>query len=125
MIKEIAKEKVINIFNIDEIDSPFRKYFCYEEEDILGYFCIDIIYEKIELVNIFVKNKYRNRKIGTFMLKYLIDFARNNNIYNITLEVDENNIYAIKLYEKYGFIKKAIRKNYYNNSDGILMELII
>ena len=53
MIKEIAKEKVINIFNIDEIDSPFRKYFCYEEEDILGYFCIDIIYEKIELVNIF------------------------------------------------------------------------
>ena len=85
----------------------------------------DIIYEKIELVNIFVKNEYRNRKIGTFMLKYLIDFARNNNIYNITLEVDENNIYAIKLYEKCGFIKKAIRKNYYNNSDGILMELII
>ena len=125
MIKEIAKEKVINIFNIDEIDSPFRKYFCYEEEDILGYFCIDIIYEKIELFNIFVKNEYRNRKIGTFMLKYLIDFARNNNIYNITLEVDENNIYAIKLYEKCGFIKKAIRKNYYNNSDGILMELII
>ena len=60
------------------------------------------------------------------MLKYLIDFANNNNnIYNITLEVDEKNIYAIKLYEKYGFIKKAIRKNYYNNSDGILMELII
>ena len=52
MIKEIAKEKVINIFNIDEIDSPFRKYFCYEEEDILGYFCIDIIYDK--------KNKPRN-----------------------------------------------------------------
>ena len=125
MIKEIAKEKVINIFNIDEIDSLFRKYFCYEEEDILGYFCIDIIYEKIELVNIFVKNEYRNRKIGSFMLKYLIDFANNNNIYNITLEVDEKNIYAIKLYEKYGFIKKAIRKNYYNNSDGILMELII
>lgn len=125
MIKEIDKEKLVNIFDIDEIDSPFRKYFCYEEENILGYFCIDIIYEKIELVNIFVKNEYRNRKIGSFMLKYLIDFAKNSNIYNITLEVDEKNIYAIKLYEKYGFIKKAIRKNYYNNSDGILMELII
>ena len=54
MIKEIAKEKVINIFNIDEIDSPFRKYFCYEEEDILGYFCIDIIYEKIDNLLIFL-----------------------------------------------------------------------
>lgn len=125
MIKEIDKEKLVNIFDIDEIDSPFRKYFCYEEENILGYFCIDIIYEKIELVNIFVKNEYRNRKIGSFMLKYIIDFAKNSNIYNITLEVDEKNIYAIKLYEKYGFIKKAIRKNYYNNNDGILMELII
>ena len=62
---------------------------------------------------------------GLGIYKYLIDFARNNNIYNITLEVDENNINAIKLYEKCGFIKKAIRKNYYNNSDGILMELII
>ncbi len=27
MIKEIAKEKVINIFNIDEIDSPLENIF--------------------------------------------------------------------------------------------------
>ena len=93
--------------------------------DFLSSFSKKDVSFPIELVNIFVKNEYRNRKIGSFMLKYLIDFANNNNIYNITLEVDEKNIYAIKLYEKYGFIKKAIRKNYYNNSDGILMELII
>ena len=98
MIKKIDKERLINIFDINEIESPFRKYFCYEENnEIIGYFCIDIIYEKIELINIFVKNEFRNRKIGSNMLKYLIDFARKSDIYNITLEVNEENLYDIKL----------------------------
>lgn len=126
MIKKIDKERLINIFDINEIESPFRKYFCYEENnEIIGYFCIDIIYEKIELINIFVKNEFRNRKIGSNMLKYLIDFARKSDIYNITLEVNEENLYAIKLYENNGFIKKALRKGYYNGNNGILMELIL
>lgn len=126
MIKEIDKESLINIFDINEIESPFRKYFCYEENnEIIGYFCIDIIYEKIELINIFVKNEFRNRRIGSNMLKYLIDFARKSDIYNITLEVNEENLYAIKLYESNGFMKKALRKGYYNGNNGILMELIL
>lgn len=126
MIKKIDKERLINIFDINEIESPFRKYFCYEENnEIIGYFCIDIIYEKIELINIFVKNEFRNRRIGSNMLKYLIDFARKSDIYNITLEVNEENLYAIKLYENNGFIKKALRKGYYNGNNGILMELIL
>ena len=41
---------------------------------------------------------------------------------NITLEVKEDNEPAIKLYEKFGFEKKAIREGYYNGVDGILME---
>ena len=126
MIKKIDKERLINIFDINEIESPFRKYFCYEENnEIIGYFCIDIIYEKIELINIFVKNEFRNRKIGSNMIKYLIDFARKSDIYNITLEVNEENLYAIKLYESNGFMKKALRKGYYNGNNGILMELIL
>ena len=41
---------------------------------------------------------------------------------DITLEVREDNIFAIKLYEKNGFIKKAKREGNYNWIDGILME---
>ena len=41
---------------------------------------------------------------------------------NISLEVNVNNIPAIKLYKKNGFIEKAIRKGYYQGIDGILME---
>ena len=40
---------------------------------------------------------------------------------SISLEVDETNIKAIKLYEKYGFKNKAIRNNYYGKNNAILM----
>ena len=41
---------------------------------------------------------------------------------NITLEVRKDNIPAINLYKKFNFQEKAIRKGYYQGTDGILME---
>ena len=41
---------------------------------------------------------------------------------DITLEVKIDNVPAISIYKKFGFKKVAIRKNYYNGTDGILME---
>ena len=64
---------------------------------------------------------YQNKGIGTNLLDYLI--KKYPDIVNITLEVRCNNVKAIHLYEKMGFIKKAIRKGYYNGVDGILLEL--
>ena len=51
-----------------------------------------------------------------------MDYLINKVNKDITLEVKEDNVPALKLYEKYGFKKVAIRKGYYNGIDGILME---
>ena len=40
----------------------------------------------------------------------------------ITLEVAVNNEPAISLYKKFGFREVALRKFYYGDEDGILME---
>ena len=50
------------------------------------------------------------------MMEYIISYNL-----GISLEVNEENESAIKLYEKYGFKKEAIRKNYYGKNNGILM----
>lgn len=124
MIRETSYKTIENMY--DKGESPFRKYFVYEENNqILGYFVIDIIYERMEIVDILVNITQRNRKIGTNMVKYIIDLAKKNNILNITLEVSINNPYAIKLYEKFGFKKVATRSSYYNGVDAILMEVIL
>lgn len=38
------------------------------------------------------------------------------------LEVNENNLFAIKLYTSLGFETISIRKNYYNDKDGLIMK---
>lgn len=127
MINQINKT-VIEQFSDPNIkgDSPFRKYLGYYEKDkILGYLIYDIIYDRAELVNIYVLENYRNNKIGTQLLQQLINIAKENNCKNITLEVRKSNKYAILLYKKYNFKEVAIRKGYYSGEDGILMELIL
>lgn len=59
---------------------------------------------------------------GSFLLENLISFAKEFNIKVITLEVNECNISAIKLYDKFNFEKVGVRKKYYDGkNDAIIM----
>ena len=58
------------------------------------------------------------------MLEKIIDIAQKKELESVTLEVNEHNEIAIKLYEKYNFKKIGKRKRYYNNvDDAIIMTL--
>ena len=76
----------------------------------------------MEIDNFFVSEEYRNHGIGTKLMAYLISLAINYRVVNITLEVRVSNIVAINLYKKFGFREVALRKYYYGDEDGILME---
>ena len=78
----------------------------------------DIIYEKCEIIDIFIEENYRRKGIAILLIK---EIEKDFSIENITLEVREDNIPAIKLYEKIGFKKVSIRKNYYKDTNGLLM----
>lgn len=104
-------------------NNVFSKYFIYiEESNIIGFVNYFDIYDRYEIVNIFVTETYRNKKIGSKMLEHLIKLGEKQNIKNITLEVKKDNIVAINLYKKYNFEIVAIRKLYYQGIDGLLME---
>ncbi len=101
----------------------FSKYFIYvEESNIIGFVNYFDIYDRFEIANIFVEDIYRNKKIGSKMLEHLIMLGEKKNIKNITLEVKKDNFAAINLYKKYYFEIVAIRKQYYQGIDGLLME---
>ena len=128
MIKELNKEN-INIIdnsflNKDEIiheleNNPFSKYLIYiEQDEIIGYLYYSDIYDRIEINQIEINFIHRNCGKGTKLLEFLIKTVDKN----ITLEVNKENIPAIKLYKKFDFIEVAIRPAYYNGVDGILME---
>ena len=130
MIKELSKldnELILdleNSFNIknDFGANPFSHYLIFINDDkIFGYLNYYLMYDRIEIANFSVLERYQNNHIGTKLLTSLID-TYYGKVKNITLEVKKDNSKAIYLYKKIGFIEKSIRKGYYNGIDGILME---
>lgn len=108
-----------------ELENPNTYYVIAKlNEEIVGFGGIYQILDEMQLNYIVTKKNKRNLGIASQILDNLISFANNKNIALITLEVNENNKNAIKLYEKFGFRKIGLRKKYYNNKDNaILMEL--
>ena len=103
--------------------NPYLKIITYVEKDKkIGFLLYSLIYDRIEIEQFEVITKERGRGIGDKLLNYLIEKYKNSDIKNITLEVKENNIVAINLYEKYGFKKVSTREKYYDGINGLLME---
>lgn len=103
--------------------NPFARRFEYIiDEKTVGYLEYSVIYDRIELDNINVLEEYRKQGIGTKLMAYLISMAIDLRVVNITLEVRISNEIARNLYKKFGFREVALRKYYYGDEDGILME---
>ena len=122
--KNNSKEKLVDIFreykeNYNPIINEFTKIYTYTvENNVVAFLIFTIMYDKCEIIDVFVSKEYRNKKIAQCLINEIL---KDYNLENITLEVSVKNIPAINLYEKLGFKKVAIRKDYYKDSDGILM----
>ena len=112
------------IREIDGIHSnPFARRIEYVVEDkVIGFLEYSLIYDRIEIDNFSVLEEYRWEGIGTKLMSYLVSLAISLRVVNITLEVRVSNDIAINLYKKFGFREVSLRKYYYGDEDGILME---
>lgn len=104
-------------------ENPFSNLYVYVLDDnIVGYIDWWITYEISQVANIAVSEGYRNMGIAQGLLNLCIKDSIEKGCENISLEVRQSNVNAIQLYNKNGFIKAGVRKNYYpNGEDGDLM----
>ena len=110
----------IKEFNIDYLkkENPFLKnYIFLENNEPIGLISYSLIYDRIELEYIWVHIEHRKNGIASKLMDIMID----EDVKNITLEVNVKNQGAIKLYEKYGFKIVSVREKYYGNDDAYLM----
>ena len=94
------------------------------ENEIVCFGGFKTILDEADIMNIVTKKNKRNLGFAKLILSKLLNIAKEENLKTITLEVNENNLPAIHLYETFNFKRVGLRKNYYNNTDNaILMTL--
>lgn len=97
-----------------------------ENGEILGYAGAWGVFSEADITNVCVKEDSRKKGIGVKLLHYLMEEGRKADIKTFFLEVRESNAAAIALYEKIGFHKVGIRKNFYEKpvENGIVMSYL-
>lgn len=125
-LNQILKHFQVQITDQIFTSDPFSFYYIYEVgNEVIGMISYAIMYERAELNYIYVKPAYRSTQVGSLLMEDMIKRCADKKAQSITLEVRSGNTAAINLYKKYGFEEISIRKNYYQNEDGILMEKVL
>ena len=111
--KRVTKEEMtkINKYRCESVPTLIKDYknIIYNKK-IIGSILIRKIDDGLLLDEIFIEKEYRNKGIGSSIIKnYVLD-----NDYNLYLWVYKDNIKAFNLYKKLGFkIKEETDSRYY------------
>ena len=124
-IYELGNQLSSNFSKTNDLEKIYQdkytKILVYEiESEIVGLLMYIELENTIDIVDIIVKEAFRNKKIASCLLDNLITELKEK-IKWITLEVRKSNTPAIKLYQKFDFSIINTRKNYYENEDAYLM----
>ena len=122
LVKEYCQR--INNYNPDSFDQWYKKIirkgsvivvrlssiiafillYCTQLETLDGYLC-----------NLFVIDKYRGLGLSVKLLDKAIEVSKQKGFKSVSLDVDESNLKAIRIYEKYGFVKTGKIKTLNDN----------
>lgn len=86
-----------------------------------GYFIGAAGGGEAELYRIAVTPEHRRKGLGKHLMEAFLDSCPKNTS-KIFLEVRSKNTAALELYKKYGFRVIHVRKGYYGDDDGVVME---
>lgn len=104
------------------IENDFAKAYVYEiHNKIIGYISVTFDGEILEIMNFCVAKEYRRKKIASSLLNHIFTTYRQIGMKSAILEVRRSNLAALCLYEKYGFLKILVRKQYYSNLEDALV----
>lgn len=114
--------------------SNHRMSLAFDEDDLVGFsgLVFDFRERKKHVATVvwfFVLDSYRGQGIGRALLEDVIRIAKEQNVEKLSLMVNENQLRAIDIYEKYGFVKAGqlkkdikIDDNFY---DVLVLELFL
>ena len=90
---------------------------------VIGICVFQVVLDEAQINYFVVKQKFRKKGFGSFLMSYLIKNCEKLNINKLLLEVSLRNVTAESFYSRFDFSTVGIRKNYYKDgSDALLKE---
>ncbi len=109
-------------FESEVQDNRFAHYLvARNSRETVGYGGMWVILDEAHVTTLAVLPGYRHRGLGGRLLRFLMDLAFHLGASRMTLEVRITNEEAIRLYENHGFVKRGMRKQYYQDEDAYIM----
>jgi [ribosomal protein S18]-alanine N-acetyltransferase len=95
----------------------------FEGARLVGYAIVSRYVDAWHVMNIAVHPQRRSHGIGSALLERLFETTAGDVRRGYTLEVRASNEGAIRLYERFGFKKRGVRRGYYtdNREDALIM----
>lgn len=106
ILEIIADEKTPVLIAADEQDRVMGYAFCIFQQHIDSNILTDI--KTLYIDDLCVDENIRGKHIGSTLYNAVLDFARENDCYNVTLNVWTCNESAMKFYEKMGLAPQKI-----------------
>ncbi len=96
-----SKEAILN-----QIEKQGYLYYLLEDKDSnwVGYVGVVPKDKELFLSKLYINTKNRGKGYGKYALNFIETIARDKGLSKISLTVNKNNSYSIKIYEKLGFI---------------------
>jgi ribosomal-protein-alanine N-acetyltransferase len=85
---------------------------------IIGYGVMSLGAGEAHILNVCVRDEFRNVGFGRRLLDHLLERAAASGVAEAFLEVRPSNLAAIRLYQHLGFEQIGIRRGYYQAPDG-------
>ncbi len=81
--------------------------------------------DEVEVLTLFRAPNLQQKGVGALLIEQLIHHFTETGIERITLEVGEQNVRALSLYQRFGFVKVGRRPGYYQPCDGPRQDALI
>jgi [ribosomal protein S18]-alanine N-acetyltransferase len=108
---ELAKPSSLSFGAVDETGT------------LVGYLVLSRYVDAWHVMNVAVAPERRRQGIASALLHRLLELTKDDALRGYTLEVRTSNVGAIRLYERFGFRRKGVRRGYYtdNREDALIM----
>ena len=94
------------------------------QERIIGYAGAFLLAPDSDVQTIAVSPRDQGRGVGAILLTWLIEQAVAQGCRQMLLEVRSDNVPAIAMYERFGFERISVRRDYYERGvDAVIMRL--